>query len=242
MKKILVTRSNRFRALWIWGIGAALLCGSAAHAQTPNSTLPPPDVQKTLDHIGDLDILKALNPLKLTAEQIEKIVEVLKSVAATGETKRKEDNETFRALAAEVAKARESALQGGEITTELEQKVIKAFGDVEKRFTDTKKEAVNRVYGVTRPLLTDAQKEEIDRQVVKLLGGKRLIPREYQKDPKKAPKEVLQDMSLAYFIERILLFDRTRDLLTKIKPAEAVGTSGATASPADTNGNSEQKP
>jgi hypothetical protein len=225
---------------------AAMLCAAVwlsllpvrtAMAQTP-STLPPADVQKTLNEIGDLDILKALVPLKLTPEQIEKLREVLGTVAAAGEAKRKADNDAIRALATDVSKARTEALAGGDISAELEQRVLKAFGDVEKRFAETKKEAVNAIYGVARPLLTETQKDEIDRQVVKMLGGKRLVPKEYQKDPKKAPKEALQDLSLAYYIERILLYDRTRDLLSKIKPA-------TTAAPAEAGAGTsapEQKP
>jgi Spy/CpxP family protein refolding chaperone len=209
----------------------------SANAQTP-SAAPPPDVQKTLNDIGDLDILKALVPLKLTAEQIEKLRDVLNAVAATSESKRKADHETIRALSAEVSKARTEALAGADISSELEQRVLKAFSEVDQRFAEAKKEAVNQVYAVARPLLTDTQKDEIDRQVVKMLGGKRLVPKEYQRDPKKAPREALLDLSLAYYIERILLFDRARDLLSKIKPAAtaAPASDGAGATPP------EQKP
>jgi hypothetical protein len=45
------------------------------------------------------------------------------------------------------------------------------------------------------------------------------VPKEYAKDPSKAPKSVIQDLAISAYTERVLLFDRTITLLELIKAA-----------------------
>lgn len=191
--------------------------GTVAHAQPPGSR-PPADIEKVFSDIGDLDLLKALVPLHLTATQLEKLQVPLKEIVADNVERRKTDYEALRGIAAEVTKARESALAGETITTDLENKILRVFNTADDRFAKAKQDAINKVFAVTKDVFTADQKDEVERQVGKMLGGKRLIPKEYRNDPKKAPKEAVQDLAIQMYIERILIADRTADLLSKLKP------------------------
>ncbi len=208
----------------------ALLClgiGRPALAQQP-SQQPPADIQKIFNDIADLDLLKALAPLHLTEDQIRKLADIMKSAAALGEQKRKEDYAAWRTLSEDVAKARQDALSGIDVTAETETKILKVVSDSEKRVQDLRKEASGRIWSVAREVLTPAQKDEVEKMTSKMLGGKRLVPREYKDNPTKAPKEAVQDLMLMVYVERILTSDRAIDLIGKIKPA-------STPPPADAN-------
>ncbi|MDX1935205.1 MAG: hypothetical protein SFU56_21620 [Capsulimonadales bacterium] len=191
---------------------------SAAAPAAGQPPAPPADVAKVLSDIADLDLLKALAPLKLTSEQIGKIKTPLKEIATENAARRKADYEVLRALAADLSRAREEALAGGTVSTETENKVMKTFNAAEDRLIKVREDAVNRVFAAVKESLTADQKDEVERQVGKMLGGKRLIPKEYRNDPRKAPKEAVQALALRMYVERILIADRTLDLLEAMKP------------------------
>jgi hypothetical protein len=200
-----------------------LATGASAFAQEPPSApaLPPADVQATMEKIGDLDLLKAILPLKLTEEQRSKLHDTLKEIVTVGKEKRKEDYVAIRALAEEVDKARTAALENGTpISTELEAKIIKSFGDSQKRFDAHKRESLQKVFALLKPLLSAEQMDTIDKYTEKTLGGKR-VPREYANNPSSAPKDKVQDIALATYIERILLLDQTVGILARLKPQGA---------------------
>jgi hypothetical protein len=199
-----------------------LVLGGGRTAMAQQTPQPPPaDIQKVFNEVADLDLLKALAPLRLTEDQIRKLVDIMKSASALGEQKRKEDYAAWRALAEDVAKARQDALNGTEMSAEVEARIVKGINESEKRVQDLRQEGVSRIFSVAREALTTGQKDEIEKQVSKMLGGKRLVPREFKDNPSKAPKEAVQDLMLMVFVERILATDRAMSLLGKIKPASA---------------------
>lgn len=192
----------------------------------------PADVQATLNQIGDLDLLKALLPLKLYEEQRVKILEILREVASSGAEKRRQDFEAVRAVAAAIEKSHKGALSEGEaIPAEVEQIVLKLLADSEKRFNEQKRSALERVYTVLRPLLNAPQMDSVEAQAERMQGGRR-VPREYASNPSKAPREKVQDLALATFIERILLPERAIDVLTRMKTRSAAEQAAAAAAAA----------
>lgn len=213
------------RIIQIVMVALLLSGGRVAVAQPPAQT--PAEVQKVFDNIADLDLLKAISPLKLTEDQIRKLVDIMKSAAALGEQKRKEDNAAWKSLAEDVAKAHEAALSGTEISADLEARIVKVAKDSEKRVQELRKEGAARIWSVAREALTPTQKDEMEKQAAKMLGGKRMVPREYKDDPSKAPKEAVQDLMMMVYVERILANDRAIELMGKIKPASASTESGA---------------
>lgn len=219
VSSLIPRRFSRGAAALLFASAAAAI-SPAAYAQNsgPNTGVPPADVQTTLYKVGDLDILKALLPLKLTDTQRTKLKSALQEILAAREEKRKEDYTAMRAITDEINKARTAALnEGTEIPPELETKILKAFADSEKRFQAFNKDALQKVFAFAKPLLTPQQMDTIEKSAEKMLGGKR-VPREYAKKPASAPKEKVQDLALVTYIERILLYDRTVDLLDKLKP------------------------
>ena len=179
----------------------------------------PADVQKTLYEIGDLELIRALQPLKLTAAQIETLSKPMKEILASGEKERKADYDAILALAAEVTKARAAALGGEPIPADMDAKVRKASEASSERFEAAKKTAISKIYNLALTTLDDPQKEEIVRQVIKMLEGRRPIPKEFKDKPNLAPKDKVQEVALGIYTERVLILERVPEILSKMKPA-----------------------
>lgn len=224
---------NRHAALGV----VALFCLpiSAAVAQEPPPTPPPTaaaagavyvEAQATLVQINDLSILRDLNPLKLTKEQIDTFLAVMRAIAADGEKRRKQDADALRVIAPEIRAAYETAVGGGVVPAALDTRVRQVFQESAARLAAARRNAIGRLLIVAREDLTPAQKDNIEALSVKTFGGKR-IPKEYQKDPSKAPREVVQDLALAAFIEQVLLSDRAIEVLAKVKPAASAAAAAS---------------
>ena len=180
---------------------------------------PPAEIVKTLTDIGDLELVRALQPLQLTAAQIETLLLPMKQVLDGGEKERKTDYDALRALSADVTKARDAALKGDPIPTDLDEKIRKASEASADRFLAVKKAAVSKIYNMALVTLSDAQKEEVVRQVTKMLDGRRPIPTEFKDKPNLAPKDKIQEAALGVYTERILILERVPEILAKMKPA-----------------------
>ena len=170
------------------------------------------------EQISDLALLQSLAPLKLTAAQIDKLLPSLKKARARAVELNRQDDEALARISPEVTKAREQALKGEGVPETIEKTVREVQRLAASRRLEATRTTVKDVLESFRELLTDSQKSEIEKQSEKLFGGKR-VPKEYAKDPGKAPKEVVQDLALSAFIERVLLFDRAFTLLEKLKAA-----------------------
>jgi hypothetical protein len=178
-------------------------------------------VQKVLGDVADLDLLKVLQPLKLTKEQREKLLVPLREAVKVGATRRKEDYDGLRALGAEAAKARAEALNGAPVPAEFEARVTKTVSESDARANEARKQAVASIASVANDVLTTEQKDEMERLVGKALGGKRLVPAKYRSNPNSAPKAEVQALALGFYVENVLLNERTVDLLTQIKTPNA---------------------
>ncbi len=203
-----------------------------AIANVGNAIPPPPsDVQKTLNEIGDLELIQSLSALKLTATQIQRLNKPLKEILAGGDGQRKMDYEAVRSIAADVAKAREAALNGEPVPAEVTAKVLKTSDASSARYEAVKKSAVTTVTAAASAILTDTQKDEIVTQVTKALGRKP-IPREFARKPNLAPPDQVRELALAIYAERLLIMERIPEILSKLKPAPETEKSG-TNKPAD---------
>ncbi|GAB4453519.1 MAG: hypothetical protein OHK0029_06520 [Armatimonadaceae bacterium] len=180
-------------------------------------TTPPADVQAVMDQVADLDLLKALLPLRLTEEQRVKLLDVVKAAAAANSRRRDEEYANWRKVREQVNQAHASALTGKPLPPEAESAIVQALTDSERRFEKARKEMTNRIYAGAREIFTPRQRDEIEQQASKMLGGKRLVPREYKDNPSQAPKDVVQDLMLQVYVERILLFERTIYVLEKMR-------------------------
>jgi hypothetical protein len=189
-------------------------------AQAPAVAQPPADkavpVQTVREQIADLVLLQSLVPLKLTAEQIDALLPPMKAASAAAAKLRKQDDDAVKGLATEIAKTHSAALTGTPIPEATEKLVLDADKASAERIADARKTALKEIFTALKTALDDSQKAEVERQSEKAFGGKR-VPKQYQANPAKAPKEIVQDLALAAFAERILLFDRAIPLLEKLK-------------------------
>ena len=195
---------------------------------------PAADPVAVLANINDLGLLRALLPLKLTRDQITPLLTVLRKVEEDSKALLKQDADILRALAAEVETARTAALSGAAISTELENRVAAASTAAETRRKAARNQAVGRILAVVKASFTSEQQKLIAAQTQKAVGG-RLVPREYQKDPSKAPPEAVQDLAVGYFIDKVLLNERSITVLAQMKPPTegAADTSRPPAPPAN---------
>lgn len=170
------------------------------------------------EHIADLSLLQSLTPLKLTAPQIEKLLPILKKARERAVELNRQDDEALAALTGEVAKARAQAIAEGTFPETIEKRIGETQRLSASRRLETTRKTVAEVLESLREILTPTQKDEIEQQSEKYFGGKR-VPKEYGKEPSKAPKSVVQDLAISAYIERVLLFDRSITLLELIKAA-----------------------
>jgi hypothetical protein len=130
----------------------------------------------------------------------------------------RQDDEDLVRVGPDVAKARAEALTGASVPEGIEKRVAEMQRLAASRRLETTRKTVKEILEPLRDILTDTQKTEIEKLSEKFYGGKR-VPKEYVKDPSKAPKEVIQDLAISAYIEQVLLFDRALTLLELLKAA-----------------------
>lgn len=224
----------------VLSVPAAAATAQTKPAAAPAAPAPPAtaatagagaaDPQTVLAHINDLGLLKALQPLRLTEDQITKLLAVMRAVAETGRARAKQEEAVVRAFAADVARAHADALAGAEIPVELEKRVETAGKEATERQRQAKNAAVGRILAVAKAVLTPAQRDQIEAQSRKAFGG-RIVPREYRDNPSKAPREAVLDLATGAFIDRVLLNDRAIEVLSRMKPAPVTPTATPGATP-----------
>ena len=221
-------------------VSAALSVGmllAPAHAAPAPAQDPPPqpaavapagNAAAILMNINDLGLLKALQPVKLTGEQVTALVPVLREVADQGKALLRQDEEALRAIATDVEKARSAALAGTPVPADLEARVEATAKAAEARRKKARTAAVGRIVGALKTGLTPEQLTGIAARVEKVLGGK-LVPPQYKQTPSKAPREAVQDLAVAYFVEQVLLNERAVDVVSQMKPPPSAAEAPAAA-------------
>ncbi len=222
---------------------AGFVVAAVASAQVPAPKPPPQpavdgsrgaDLSVIIANINDLGLLHALLPLKLTAPEISALKDVFAKIIVDDKTRLQQDADGLRALAAGVERTRTLALAGEPIPAELEARVAAAAKAAQNRERTTRSSAIQRVLVVVKQTFTPEQQKQMADQAMKVPGGKR-VPREYALAPKKAPASMVQDLAVAFFIEKVLLNDRAPQVINALKPAAApeAATGGeAAAAPA----------
>jgi hypothetical protein len=216
-------------------LGALLVVAVPAHAQTAAAVPPVPlDVQKTLDQVGDLDLLAALTPLNLTGAQIDQLLEPMKAIAREIDAKRKKDYEAVRSLSADVAKARAGMLKGEPLAPDLEARIIKVNADIEKGYLEARQDAVRRLSDALKATLTKQQTGILERHYVKVNKEKIKVPGNLRNSPEKTD-EFARNLVMGWYADRILLPERAMGLLTALKAVAPAGpATNAAPAPAAT--------
>lgn len=203
-----------------------LLARTASAQESPKPASPPAtDPNAVRRDLYDLALLRSLQSVNLSDEQVKAMATIVKKTLESDKARRTKDDDAMREIAADVKKARDGALNGEPIPTEIETKFTEIQKAVVARFGAAKRESVEKILAVLWPTLTDAQKAEMDKQSIAFYGGKR-VPATYRSKPKEAPREEVLKLAAGAFIENVLLEDRTAILLEFLKPLKSATTDG----------------
>ncbi len=199
---------------------------AGAKAPTAPAPVALSEIDRMNQSLSDLELLRPLLPLNLTQKQIDSIVTEMKAIATEWREVKKQDDAALKALGPDIEKAHAAALTGTPIPKEFDAKVVEAQKAAAVRYNDARLKAMKRLLLALNDSLTAGQKASVEAWSVQVFGGRR-IPKQYQSNPSKAPKEEVQALAIAALIERTLLLDRTLTLLQQFKPASAAAAASA---------------
>ncbi len=162
-----------FAALLLGGLIGPLMVGRSAHAQVPPvpsptvPSVPDPaadDVRKAkefgdlLDALDDIDRLHALNPLKITPDQIDKIIAV-ETAAALSYNKKSAllGVPEIMTMADEIRATKKAALAGEAIPKDFDDRVIKIQADITAKRDRMSKENLRSLSTTLQTILSPAQ-------------------------------------------------------------------------------------
>lgn len=178
----------------------------------PTVFKPHPDAVRARDMYADLRLLDSLVPLELTKDQITQLLVPMKAAQKEYEGLLKQADDAAKALADALTEARNAAIEGKKAPAELSKKIDDLGKATETRQVTAYQKSVEATLAVTLKVLTAPQKSELLRQSEKAFGGKR-VPKAFQNNPEKAPKDQVEALALIEFVKGVLLIDRTIALL-----------------------------
>jgi DNA integrity scanning protein DisA with diadenylate cyclase activity len=148
---------GRLRGLAIAGL-MALLIGTLPQQGSAQNDFLPSEVLALFRDIDDVDKLRVLNPLKLTAEQLEKIIAEVKRHQQTYH-RRLADSVVppIRSIAREIKETRRKLLTGGEIPKDFDEKVKKLQADYVKRRDQEDRDTLKSLSDTIRAILSEEQ-------------------------------------------------------------------------------------
>lgn len=209
----------------------ALLAASAAHAQVqpsnppasqPASGAPPRDVARLFDDLDDIDRLRALNPLKLTADQEDRLITAIK--AAQAEYTRKVNalgSTLVLAMAADIKATKKQTLGGAPIPKDFDDRVKKAESQFLSGRSMLNMENWKSLIATAKSILTDTQVA----QAVKFSKAASAAANK--------PAEGSDDQWLNFFVlHEFIDYPRIVPLLTEMRAAATAGAQPAVQTPA----------
>ncbi len=144
--------------LLVGGLGLSLRTPSHAKQQNVGPTPLPSDVQELMSTVDDIGELRTITPLKLTPDQIDKIVAYVNTGQAEYSTKNNDlVSKTIRGLADTIKKAKKEALQGK--PAQGEEQVLKAMNSIQPKRSQFEVDAMNVMCDKILAILTPKQQE-----------------------------------------------------------------------------------
>lgn len=174
----------------------------------PTAYKPNPDAVRARDMYADLRLLDSLLPLELTKDQIAQLLVPMKAAQKEYEGLLKQGDDAAKGLANALTEARNAAIEGKKAPAELSKKIDDLGKSAETRQVTVYQKSVESTLAVTLKVLTAPQKGDLLRQSEKAFGGKR-VPKAFQNNPEKAPKDQVEALALIEFVKGVLLIDRT---------------------------------
>lgn len=132
-----------------------LICSRQARAQ---DTKPKVDATAIVLDLEDIDRLRSMAPLKITAEQAGKLAQALDSARTEYDKKVTElGTRVFGPLMQEARDIRKQMLAGGELPREFDDKVAAAQADFLKQRNTINTENIQKVATAVKGILTESQ-------------------------------------------------------------------------------------
>lgn len=137
-------------------IAAAFVHPTMARAQSAQQV--PPEVATLFDQIGDIDKLRVLNPLKLTPDQIDKLIALTEAEQKTFDKKLVAAAiPQIRAMGDDIKATRQKMLSGGGVPKDFDDKVRQIQDDFVKNRKTAYQEMVDAMTKGAKKILTDTQ-------------------------------------------------------------------------------------
>ncbi|MFM7320080.1 MAG: hypothetical protein ACKO5K_00975 [Armatimonadota bacterium] len=200
--------SSAFLLLFVAGIVTSA-------PQTP-PIKPSAEAVRARDAIADIILLQSIVPLKLRASQIDRLLPLMKAAQEEAVRQLKLDDEALKTVEPFLTKLRTGAVSGTLPSADDEKKVADTNAEMEKRFAEARRKAVADLLAVSIAVLDETQKNEVQKQSDSLFGGKR-VPKKYAANPSKAPRNEVEALALAAYVERVLLIDRAIPLFESLR-------------------------
>lgn len=145
----------------IGGMLAFLLLSTMPAPLRAQSDALPEEVMALFNDITDIDKMRVLNPLKLTAAQLDKLISTIR--ASQESFNRRLDAAAVppvRAIAKEIRETRQKLLKGGEIPKDFDEKVRKLHEDFLKKRRAEEENTLKSLAAAIRSILTERQMQQ----------------------------------------------------------------------------------
>lgn len=180
---------------------------------------PSAEVVRAREAVADIALLESLVPLKLRAKQIDAVLGPMKAAQQTYRQLVAKDEQGLKDLEPFLTKLRDDAFRGKLPTKDDITKWTDVDAASVKRGVEARAKAVGEIVAVLDKVLDDTQREEILRQSDAFFGV-RQVPKEFAKNPAKAPRERVIALALNAYAQRVLVMERAIALLDKLKASE----------------------
>ncbi len=142
-------------------VAATAMAGGPRRA-VAQTDAPPAEVQALLDQISDIDKMRVLGPVKLTAEQLDKLIPAVKEALDTCK-KRVDDAAAapLRDMVKEIKDVRAKVVAGAPIPKDFDEKIKKLQVDFVKQQSREDAKALNAVLDTFTGLLTRTQRATV---------------------------------------------------------------------------------
>ena len=198
------------------------LVGYGAHGAKAQGSKTPDEMSAIFDDINDIDKLRVLNPLKLTAEQVGKLVTLVQD-EQKAYNKRLADAAVapLKPLAKDVKEIRSKLLSGGTIPTDFDEKVKNIQTDF---LAKRKKEDAGTVSTLSAGMKQILTKEQVDVAV----GLTRNLTKKDGQDTLKGDNDAFFNL---YVIGTFITYPRIVPLLQDMQKALAEVKTGYHGTP-----------
>ncbi len=187
--------------VWI-GLLSGLLLGLPQQATPP----PPSEVDQLLTALADITWFNNIRPLKLTAPQIERLIETHKRAYQRLESLIKEEARELRNRKDEILRVREDTSRGKSLPKEFQETIKRLESEAGQKRRQLRAQVVSEVATELKSRFTEEQMDYMVKRSKEVLESARVDV-----------SQLTNDQLYALFVENVLLDPRAPELLNEWK-------------------------